>query len=54
MGQNAIATFFICLRVVGTLMLDFALGRETIIAPLLFNVNQCPLPRTETIMLNAR
>ena len=54
MGKDAIAAFLIRRRIVRTPMQHLALGGQAILAPLLFNMNQRPLPRAETKMLNAR
>ena len=54
MGQNSIFAFFIRRRIVRALVQHFAFGGQAVLAPLLFNMNQRPLPRAEAKVLNAR
>ncbi|MPN52531.1 hypothetical protein SDC9_200193 [bioreactor metagenome] len=54
MGEDAIATFFVCRRVMRALMQHLAFGGQPVFTPLLFNMDERPLTRAKAKMLDAR
>ena len=54
MRENAIAALFVRIWIMSALMQHFAFGGQAVFSPLLFNVDERPLPRTEAKVLNAR
>ena len=54
MRENTITAPFIRHRVVCTFVKHLALGGQPVLAPLLLNMDECPLAWTEAKMLNPR
>ncbi len=52
--NNTIAALFVRHGIMRTLVEHFALGGQAVFTPLLFDVDQRPLPRAKAIVLDAR